>query len=324
MIELQNILEIENELEDLLSADKKSWIRIYELMETVDNEKLYVGKFSSYTAWVNALATKAKVHVSLLWNRKKAGKVYAAYQKRAKENGRTVPAMEEVKVSADNFNLIEKIAGRNEKVADELIDKVLQGDMKRADLKNAWAMVKANREASGSKTARVNAYDKEEVITQQESITSADIVLALSSATWMDPEDIYLSTYSQGKYKLVTEFAVQTGTTHHARRVDALVLENYTVKKEKNYNVNLHAIEIKVDKRDLLEDHKMQEYTDYADYFWIAIPEYLEEYAREIMLPEWGLLLLNEQKELQIAVKAKRHNAVFRKETIETALVKFL
>ena len=52
---------IENELETLLSADKKSWVRIYELMDSVEKEKLYTDKFSSYTKWVNALADKAKV-----------------------------------------------------------------------------------------------------------------------------------------------------------------------------------------------------------------------------------------------------------------------
>lgn len=321
---MASILDIENELEALLSADKKSWVRIYELMEMVDKEKLYEGEFSSYTSWVNALAEKVKVHVSLLWNRKKAGKVYAAYQERAREKGKEVPEMKDLKVSADNFNLIEKIAGRNEDVADELIEKVIQGEMKRADLKNAWATVRADREDSGMKTIRVNAYDKEEVDTKQDSIKAADIVFSLSNHNWLDKNDIFLSIHAQPKYKLMTEFAVQTGTSHHARRIDALVLENWTVSENKNYNTNIHAIEIKIDKNDLINDHKMQEYTDYADYFWIAIPEFLKEYAEEIMLPEWGLLLLNDKKELKIARKATFRKAIFRDKTMETALVKLM
>ena len=182
---MDTIDAIENELETLLSADKKSWVRIYELMDSVEKEKLYTDKFSSYTKWVNALADKAKVHVSLLWNRKKAGRVYAAYEERAKACGRTVPSMNAIQVSADNFNLIEKIAGNNTDVADELIDKVLQGDMKRSDLKNAWQTVKADREASGKKIVRVNAYDKESVDVKTETITAADIVLALSRRNWL-------------------------------------------------------------------------------------------------------------------------------------------
>ena len=322
---IDTIDAIENELETLLSADKKSWVRIYELMDSVEKEKLYTDKFSSYTKWVNALADKAKVHVSLLWNRKKAGRVYAAYEERAKERGRTVPSMNAVKVSADNFNLIEKIAGNNTDVADELIDKVLQGDMKRSDLKNAWQTVKADREASGKKIVRVNAYDKESVDVKTETITAADIVLALSRRNWLiNNVDTYTDRYTVSKYRVLTEFAVQTGTSHHARRIDALILENRTVEAEKAYNVHIHAVEIKVSKHDLLSDHKMQEYTDYADFFWIAVPEELKADAESIMLNDWGLITIDEKKELHVIKKAELHDAIFRDQTVETALIKIL
>lgn len=316
---------IENELETLLSADKKSWVRIYELMDSVEKEKLYTDKFSSYTKWVNALADKAKVHVSLLWNRKKAGRVYSAYEERAKERGRTVPSMNAIQVSADNFNLIEKIAGNNTDVADELIDKVLQGDMKRSDLKNAWQTVKADREASGKKSVRVNAYDKESIDLKTETITATDIVLALSRRNWLiNNVDTYTDRYTVSKYRVLTEFAVKTGTSHHARRIDALILENRTVEAEKAYNVHIHAVEIKVSKHDLLSDHKMQEYTDYADFFWIAVPEELKADAESIMLNDWGLITIDDKKELHVIKKAELHDAVFRDQTIETALIKIL
>lgn len=316
---------IETELESILSSDKKSWVRIYELMDTVEREKLYSDQYSSYTKWVNALADKAHVHVSLLWNRKKAGRVYASYEKRANAQGKSVPAMEDIAVSADNFNLIEKIAGNNTDVADELIDKVLQGDMKRSDLKNAWQTVKADREASGKKIVRVNAYDKESVDVKTETITAADIVLALSRRNWLiNNVDTYTDRYTVSKYRVLTEFAVVTGTSHHARRIDALILENRTVEAEKAYNVHIHAVEIKVSKHDLLSDHKMQEYTDYADFFWIAVPEELKADAESIMLNDWGLITIDNEKNLHVIKKAEFHNAIFRDKTIETALIKIL
>lgn len=322
---MDTIDAIENELETLLSADKKSWVRIYELMDSVEKEKLYTDKFSSYTKWVNALADKAKVHVSLLWNRKKAGRVYAAYEERAKERGRTVPSMNAIQVSADNLNLIEKIAGNNTDVADELIDKVLHGSMKRSDLKNAWQTVKADREAAGKKSVRVNAYDKEGIGINTETITAADIVLALSRRNWLiNNVDTYTDRYTVSKYRVLTEFAVQTGTSHHARRIDALILENRTVEAEKAYNVHIHAVEIKVSKHDLLSDHKMQEYTDYADFFWIAVPEELKADAESIMLNDWGLITIDEKKELHVIKKAELHDAIFRDQTVETALIKIL
>lgn len=316
---------IETELESILSSDKKSWVRIYELMDTVEREKLYSDQYSSYTKWVNALADKAHVHVSLLWNRKKAGRVYASYEERANAQGKSVPAMEDIAVSADNFNLIEKIAGNNTDVADELIDKVLQGDMKRSDLKNAWQTVKADREASGKKIVRVNAYDKESVDVKTETITATDIVLALSRRNWLiNNVDTYTDRYTVSKYRVLTEFAVVTGTSHHARRIDALILENRTVEAEKAYNVHIHAVEIKVSKHDLLSDHKMQEYTDYADFFWIAVPEELKADAESIMLNDWGLITIDEKKELHVIKKAELHDAIFRDQAIETALIKIL
>lgn len=322
---IDTIDAIENELESILSSDKKSWVRIYELMDTVEREKLYSDQYSSYTKWVNALADKAKVHVSLLWNRKKAGRVYAAYEERAKERGRTVPSMNAIQVSADNFNLIEKIAGNNTDVADELIDKVLHGSMKRSDLKNAWQTVKADREASGKKIVRVNAYDNEDIDVKTETITAADIVLALSRRNWLiNNVDTYTDRYTVSKYRVLTEFAVCTGTSHHARRIDALILENRTVEAEKAYNVHIHAVEIKVSKHDLLSDHKMQEYTDYADFFWIAVPEELKADAESIMLNDWGLIEIDEKKELHVIKKAELHDAIFRDQTIETALIKIL
>lgn len=322
---IDTIDAIENELESILSSDKKSWVRIYELMDVVEREKLYSNQYSSYTKWVNALADKAHVHVSLLWNRKKAGRVYAAYEERANAQGKSVPAMADVAVSADNFNLIEKIAGNNTDVADELIDKVLQGDMKRSDLKNAWQTVKADREASGKKIVRVNAYDKESVDVKTETITAADIVLALSRRNWLiNNVDTYTDRYTVSKYRVLTEFAVQTGTSHHARRIDALILENRTVEAEKAYNVHIHAVEIKVSKHDLLSDHKMQEYTDYADFFWIAVPEELKADAESIMLNDWGVITIDNEKKLHVIKKAELHDAVFRDQTIETALIKIL
>ena len=36
---------IENELETLLSADKKSWVRIYELMDSVEKENCTLTNF---------------------------------------------------------------------------------------------------------------------------------------------------------------------------------------------------------------------------------------------------------------------------------------
>ena len=56
MEETKTIESIEEELTELLSNDRNSWINIYNLMDEVKKNKLYEGKYASFTAWVNCLA----------------------------------------------------------------------------------------------------------------------------------------------------------------------------------------------------------------------------------------------------------------------------
>lgn len=310
---MENIEKIEEELQQLLSEDKKSWVKIYELMQEVESEKLYEGKYHSFTAWVNELANKSKVHVSLLWSRKKAGKMYAEYQERAKAAGRSVPVMREVNVSPDNFNLVEKIAGANKAVADELMDKVVSGELKRKDLKNAWETVRADKQ-----NVRVTRHDKQSERAEN-ALSAADIVLALRNPTWLPMElSERINEYQEQKYRIMTEFAVQSGTTRHARRMDILAIETIT-----NSDISLHGIEIKVNKHDLINDHKMQEYTEFCDYFWIAVPEELIEDAKSIAATGWGILSIDKGN-IAIVQKATRQDAIFRDKTIKSALYKLL
>ena len=230
---IMNLAEIEMELGQLVSSDKKSWVRIYELMEMVEKKELYSPSHRSFTAWVNDFAIKSKVHVSLLWSRKKAGKVYSEYQARAAQQGKAVPDIKEVSVSPDNFVLIEKIAGSNAAVADDLTDKVLAGTLGRSALKNAWATVRTERS-----NVRVNSHDKPKpdpmapAVDSSEkaageaipAITAADIVLSLSRPDWVPDQKV--KDYQQERYKVMTEFSVDTGTAHHARRIDVLAVEN--------------------------------------------------------------------------------------------------
>ena len=321
---------IENELESIISKDKKNWVRIYELMHDVDINNLYKDNYKSFTAWVNYFAdNKAKVHVSLLWERLKAGRIYSEFEERAKAKGIYVKPLATAGIAPTTLVLASKIAGNNNEVADDLITKIADGTMTRSDLKNAWETVKFDRSSNGLAPTKKNGYDsKKNDISNEEKkeiknmLSATGIVFALSGSggSWI-PNPIE-NEYKKSKYKLFTEFAVETGTSIHARRMDALVVETFST-QSKSYDLNLHGIEIKVDKSDLLNDHKMQEYTPFCDYFWIAIPEALEEDARSIMLDGWGLLLINsDTKEIKVAVEASKHEALFRMETLSTALLK--
>lgn len=78
---------------------------------------------------------------------KKAGAAYDEYVKRAEAKGVQVAPLEELNVSPDNINLVAKIAGSNNEVADDLIQKVANNELHRSDLKKHGRMLKKN--ASG-------------------------------------------------------------------------------------------------------------------------------------------------------------------------------
>lgn len=359
----ENLNIIEKELDQLISDDKKSWIKIYRLLETVETQRLYTTNYRSFTAWINSLSTKLKIHVSVLWSRKKAGKIYSEYLSRAHAAGRSVTTLDDTaapSIPPESINYIDKIAGSNTAVADDLMDKLLNGNLSRNQLKSAWETVKAGRAATGIKP-RVNAHDaykdavSDAISTNNEKqITAADIVLALTtSSEWLSHIGIGTDASTASpiipnltnhrsdrpdrhvtpKYRVMPEFAVRTGTSHFARRIDALVLENHTIEqlRDKNYELHLHAVEIKVDRHDLLGDHKMQEYCDFADFFWIAVPAVLEEDARSILAPGWGLLVITDDadskrfsRSVRVAEKAKMSSGVMRDQTLSTALIKLL
>lgn len=314
-----NIKAVENELIDLLTQDKKNWVHIYRLMEQVEKEHAYTTK--SFTQWVNNLADKAKVHVSVLWARKKAGSVYDSYIQRATQSGKCPKPLEDVKISPDNINLVSKIAGNNSAVADELLEKVINNELHRTDLKKAWKEVKEERVAKGLSPTRQTRHDIEPIeVTNATDVISAKAILYSleNNIEWL------ISTIDNYKdrvdhcYKILPEFAVRTGTSHHARRIDAAVFENYSIAAGSN-DLKVHGIEIKVSKNDLLNDDKMAEYADYCNYFWLAIPQALIQYAESYILDTWGILVFDEGK-ITCHKRAKEFDAIMREDSLIEAI----
>ena len=328
---MRNIELIENELQNLLNTDKSNWVKIYELMEEVDKNSLWVKTYKSYTAWVRALAEKVRVHESLLWSRKKAGAVYAAYSKRSEMAGKRAEEISKINISPDSLVYCEKIARGNSKVEDELIEKALAGEMGRNDLRKAWKATRANIESAGIKAVRSNANeafipvlnDSEDGL-QSDTITAADIALSLRTNEWLSKAfEMHLThNYEKRVYNTLLEFPVHTGTTKHSRRIDVVVLENQTT--EKPFEIMLHGIEIKVSKSDLLNDKKTSEYKDFVDYFWLAVPEPLKDEALKIAGERWGIIVIDDNKTAHIHTPAKKETPVFKQEALNTAIIKLL
>ena len=353
--------DIERELRECVRADNANWTRIYRLMERVNTSGLYSPHFHSFSAWVNGMAVSIGCHVSLLWARLKAGRSYAEYQERAAAAGRSVPDIESLRnVSPDSISLAQKVGGRDTAVVDYLMERGITGDLTRADLRAAAAA----RSAAGGyvSKSRFDRFDRDagsdpdtsgnlgdpgdptvategkktdsapdpdpETKSESAAQTAAEIVLALrKSKNWIGSFSYDHDNNHPPKYRLLTEFPVDTGTSRYVRRIDALVIENETVNAHDSRNISLcvHGVEIKVSVHDLLDDHKMAEYVNFIDYFYIAVPDRNDmiEAAESIRLSEWGLLAVK-NGDVRVVHPAAFKRGIMRDKSLETAVLKLL
>lgn len=330
--------QIEEQLRQSFAADKKSWISTYLLMRQVETEKLWKPDYKDFTQWVNHLAEICGVKVGLIWNRRSAGEVYARYESRAHERGKNVPALDTIEVSPDSLQLIKKISQGNADVEDNLVDKLMQGDLSRRDLRSAWRDVRSTKEARGEKAVQKNHHDHLKAKSEDGKdgeerlkVEAADIVRVLQNRDWLSAllnED--LRTDWTGKkyiYRTFAEFAVRTGMTRNARRIDVVVAETLTATRPDE--ITLHGIEIKVAKSDLENDHKMLEYRDFVDYLYFGVPDFLYDAASDVAADGVGIIVYRTDGEsngkLEIRRMAERKDTPMGKiEALSTALIKVL
>lgn len=318
--------QIEAELTESVRQDNVTWQRCYELMNAVDTGRLYEEEgLKNFTAWVNQMADVIGCHVSLLWSRLKAGRTYSEYAKRARAAGKEVPELAEAPLSPDTLKLCSTVAGADGAALDNLIDKSLAGSLSRTDLRVAAKAKRARAPESVSTrhsvAADIAARDGDTAPTP--ALTAAEIVLALqTSRDWVGTPDE--TKYIERKYHVFTEFRCDTGSSRAARRFDVLAVETLTLSERDA--VRLHGVEIKVSKEDLLGDHKMQEYGDFCDAFYIAVPDTAEmvEAAESIKLTAWGLLAVSPDGKLRVVHQAEEKPGVMRDKTTAAVIIKLI
>lgn len=333
---MKDLKQVESELTTLLSNDKRSWTEIYLLLKEVQDEALYEPSFSSFTQWVKAFSMDNHIHESILWNRMKAGKVYASYKNIKEQKGENVPDISDISVSPDSLVLLDKIQKANPNIASELTEKVMQNELSRADLREAYKNIK---ESKGIKKVSTNPHSKswaeserkEEIKKDKEqlptikNIKAEDIVYCLSKGVdWYTKpkERMFTKFKSKGQYepvyKAIPEFAVYTGTSTLSRRIDCLCVENHSTSNL--WEVHLHGIEIKVDKHDLINDHKFTEYAEFVDYLWIAIPHTLVDVAKTNIPKQIGIVTFEYNEEQKLVPKIERTATKVNPQQRETTL----
>lgn len=313
----------EHELEVLVREDKNNWARFYVIMEKVEKEELYKQKrFRSFTAWLKNFAIKNKVHESVLWNRKKAGKVYKQYQEIKAQKGIETQPIEKINVSMDSLVLLDKIQKKAPELGTELIEKTMNKEITRQDLRSAYKKI---RDSEPKKKHSPKETNKENNI--ENKITATKITHLFKNSTWLIGSVIkrkpFKTSEEQDKYTTLSEFRVYTGTTKKSRRVDVLALENVTV-NNKLHELHTHAIEIKIDKHDLLNDHKYTEYAEFVHFLWLAIPSVLVPIAEETAPLSVGIIEVKDDDTLVKIRDSKKGNPLRIVDTLTVATIKLI
>ena len=296
-LETKDFAVYEHELEDLVRNDKNNWTRFYLLMEKVEKEELYKQRnFKSFTSWLKNFSLKNKIHESVLWNRKKAGRVYQQYQQLQSQKGIETEPIENIDVSMDSLVLLDKIQKKAPALGAELIEKTMNKQVTRQDLRTAYKQIR-DAEPPKKPGRKKKLTEEEEMAKQAEfnrnNATATKITQLFTSSMWLlgyeTTRKAFKVAEQQDKYISLPEFRVYTGTSIKSRRIDVLALENVTV-KTKLHQLHSHGIEIKVDKHDLLNDHKYTEYAEFVHFLWLAVPRELVELAEETAPPTVGII----------------------------------
>lgn len=324
------LVEAERILDAILSDNKKRWVEIYQVLCSVRDSEAYKSACSSFTGWVNHYAKKSHISAQILWKYYSCGNYYRRISEAQKERGRSLNLQAE-DLSPDNMILIGKITKNDPEKGGELAIKTVRGELGRTGLQAMWKREKMERKHRGEKMTRINGYDTydnhdgagDKEASQPPRMQARQIVSALcSNSLWLPEQVVPRPPYCRNTYLCIPEFPVRTaGKTRH---IDLLVAENLTVPaSDANYRVVLHGIEIKVDRYDLERDNKMQEYLDFVDVFWLAIPDGDDElYAAAADLLQdnqaWGLLVIESDGDVKVSKRADTKPGLLVKDTLMT------
>lgn len=105
-----------------------------------------------------------------------------------------------------------------------------------------------------------------------------------------------------------------------------MIAENISVPPHTDNQVNLIGVEIKVDVNDLKNDCKMQEYTDFVDQFYLAVPDEQDivNAALSIILDSWGLITISKDGQIKVLQTADKLSAIMRDKTLNNLILKLL
>jgi hypothetical protein len=202
-----SLAAIEAELVRQAQAERRRWQEIAALLIKVDQQRLWEGHTSSFTAWVRGMARRAELEESVFWRCLKAGRIYEELTgKDVRELG--------AQVSAEALELADKISRHApERIVQELVTRTLDGELSRGELREVWSTYKP---AAGGITARGRLPDdagaRAEALTarkalweaqkhepkNQREVSRSEIVSAFRSASFLSHDQAHAESRLPG------------------------------------------------------------------------------------------------------------------------------
>jgi hypothetical protein len=281
--------DIEEQLISLVRTAEQRWQRIAALLIEVEAQALWQGTAASYTAWVQAVADKAGVHVSGLWRMLKAGQFYNQLRDEqlvatpAAETALPELAKLESPAGPESFELLEKIsrAAPPERTR-ELVNRTLAGETKREELRQAWLDYRPA--VTGSARGRRRQGLGQAFAGQVEAleVLRAEIVQALRSS-----RGGFLDGRS-ASYQWRVQTDVVLPSTAPPLRFDAVCIELVTPEQVRP---GLHGLTIRVQRSELPSEPELLAAANYVDTLWLAVPAVLSQVAQQQAPSGVGMLM---------------------------------
>lgn len=136
-----SLTEIESELKDLSSRQKKNWQRIVFLLITVQRDGLFQKSHSNFSEWLRAFAAEVGLHEATFWRYYTSGSYYL------EKTGETVDQIEKVNVSPRKLEIVRRIEEHASVLGEELFKRVVSDDpnVTMSLLNKTWERIRDGR-----------------------------------------------------------------------------------------------------------------------------------------------------------------------------------
>lgn len=311
--------EIERDLKELLLTDRRAWVKSFRMMERVRCEELWRPGYRSFSSWLFEISVRAKIHVSVLWERLQAGEFWLLYEKEERKNGRSVPPLEKARIGVEKLKYIFRLSSGSPVRARPLIEQARSGLLTGASLRQSWKTEKAERIARGEKVSFANGYERDQFYAELNSSKDsasdcipsiAELLMALTqTAGWLPGAT--LKPWYADSYEVFPEFEIPLGS--RTVRMDALLAESLTART--TGKITLHGFVIR-NAEESIKSLPLQPLSDFTDCLWVLAPS---SAARALDMEDgvFGILEYTEDKELQVLRAPKKNTPLKRALSLE-------